>query len=969
MAFKKRIRLISILITIFLLNCGDNISENRQNSISDHMQPEISESSLSDDLNSIPEFIGDRWDEGFHEDEMPLWSLEEIESYLQNADPARREIIPAPQDAPNIVVVIADDLPRGLLGFEGNRRISTPNLDRLRGNGIYFDRFYLPLGQCAPSRAVLWTSLYPTDSGVETNGDRFHTSDTTVFPEWLGRHGYRTGFFGKCHIGTSNPGSLDRDWHFDSVFHTDGASRETPNTQDLYDFQVYLRKNAEPAVPGVFYTRMITERAIDFVQNPDDKPFFLWLAHRAPHPSTLADTGPNGEWDSAPPGAPRYRVEDMPSVLHSAKANDNLNGKPPQQRSSPSRFVHNVLAEKPNGLREHLRRAHEQVDYMDQQVGNLMNALDAAGKLDNTIFVFVSDNGAFFGERSMAVKGPFLYDEMVRVPLLISWPARLGQGETRDALVQSSDLAQTLLDAAGLPAMPDTSGQSFWSVAEGQNASHRKSVFFQYHSQKNVISKVRGVLKDQYKLSHHLATEYFSAPHIDAQQVPLVPMSPFTWELYDMQNDPNELNNLLPYVEGGGSAMATALSDPNRRPQLNNLLRTLAEYQTESNDGEGLRLVATEVRRTDEQRAELRWRSVKSKSGAEVRSTTEVIYRALGCQACPVFEVDHKLYRTLHTVTLEGLDPGQDYEALLFSFTASTNGGVARFIIPAAVGAEGLRSNSIDLDYRKNSYMTDVLDASGPEPPRSALCEVIGGSGAILVERVTEIGGCNDECRLTQDHPNRSCAWDGAKFREPSQALCRVVGGAGAVHHEGPLSRADCDHRCAEITASNPNSSCSWQGDVFREHPAALCQVIGGAQTVLLSEPMSSDECNQRCDVLLQNHPNASCSFGGNTLRHHPTEICAIDGGCGAPLMSELLTRNACFQACDARESLNPGRICRWGGETLRDRPISRCSIIGGGGAHLHISDANRCSCAQECEARANSNPNRTCLWGGENLR
>lgn len=636
----------------------------------------------------------------------------------------------------------------------------------------------------------------------------------------------------------------------------------------------------------------------------------------------------------------------MPSTLHPAKANDDLNGKPPQQRSSPSRFVHNVLVNKPGGLKEHLRRAHEQVDYMDQQIGDLMNALEAAGELDNTIFVFVSDNGAFFGERSMAVKGPFLYDEMVRVPLLISWPARLARGETRDALVQSNDLSQTLLEAAGLPEMPATSGQSFWSVVDGQSAHHRESVFFQYHSQKNVISKVRGVLKGQFKLSHHLATEYFSAPHVDAQQVPLVPMSPFTWELYDLQADPNELNNLLPYVEGGGSAMAVALADQNRRPRLNDLLRTLAEYQTESGDGEGLRLRSIQVRRLDGQHAELSWRSVKANSGGEVRSTTEVVYRALGCPACPVFEVDHKLYRNTHDVIIDGLDPGQDYEALLFSFTASTNGGVARFIIPAVEGAQGQRVSSTDLDYRKNSYVTNVRDASGPEAPRSALCEVIGGAGAILVERVTEIGACHDECRLAQDHQNRSCAWDGALFREPSQALCRVVGGAGNIHQEGPLSRADCELRCNEVIATHPNSACSWQGEVFRDHPAALCEVIGGAQAVLLSEPMSSDECEQRCDAFVQTNPNSACRFGGSTIRHHPTEMCSIDGGCGASLMSEVMTRNACFQECEAREGLNPGRTCRWGSETLRDRPTAHCAVIGGAGARLYESYTNRCTCA-----------------------
>ncbi len=117
-----------------------------------------------------------------------------------------------------------------MLGIEGNAVLKTPNIDALKTKGVHFDNFYLPIGQCAPSRTVLWTALYPTRSGVRSNGNRFSTSKTMVLPHWLHRRGYRTGFFGKCHIGTANPGSMDVDWHFDAIFHTEGESAKVPTS-------------------------------------------------------------------------------------------------------------------------------------------------------------------------------------------------------------------------------------------------------------------------------------------------------------------------------------------------------------------------------------------------------------------------------------------------------------------------------------------------------------------------------------------------------------------------------------------------------------------------------------------------------------------------------------------------------------------------------------------------------------------
>ncbi len=917
--------------------------------------------------------VGNLHEEGVWEDELPKWSEEEIAAYVRANRHRPTLADKAPAGAPNIVVVIADDMPRGILGFEGNSIIKTPNLDKLRANGVYFTNFYLPLGQCAPSRSVLWTSLYPTESGVETNGHLFKDASTMVLPLWLRQHGYRTGFFGKCHIGTSNPGSLDVDWHFDSIFHMEGDSAVDPAKFDMYNAKVHLLKNAAPAVPGVHLTRMITDRAMEFALQPSADPFFIWVAHRAPHPSTLADTGPNQQWSNSPPGSPHYSANQMPVALHPAKAGDSLAGKPPQQKNSPSRYGYNLFSAEPGGVSEHMRRAFEQVHYMDQQVGALMDGLAAAGKLENTVFVFLSDNGAFFGERKLCLKGPFLYDEMVRVPLVISWPAKLPKGVTNDALIQSTDLGQTLLEGAGLPAMPDNSGRSFWEVALGGERVHRRSVFFQYHSQKDVISKVRGVLKDGYKLSHHLATWYFSQPNDNAAAVPLVLFSPFTWELYDLQSDPNELTSLLPYVEKGPSALQPKLADPAWRPRLNDLLRTLAEYQTEALDDEGLSLASVSVTRTSQGSATVSWQSLKASAQAPVNATTEVVYRKQGCPLCTVYEVDHKSYVSDHSVTLDGLEAGAAYEALLFSLTASTNGGVARVVVPASPGqsAGAVAEEAVSLSYRAEGYKTQVAASSGPDPMPEAQCHITGGAGALLLDAVNEYSACIDECRqLLQTNPNSKCMWDGNVFQMPPSSLCKVIGGAGTLLFEAPTSWEDCLSQCAQLTQTNPNAACNWHGEVFQDHAGGTCLVEGGAGAQLyLAGDTSFDFCKLQCALLTVDHPNAACFWAEVVIQPHPTATCFIEGGCDAPLFTQTLTNFECVQQCDAFQVSNPSCACYWNSQIFHDHPTSTCTITGGAGKLLFEGSATKCTCVNNCTSWTQSNPNCHCVWGAETIK
>lgn len=713
-------------------------------------------------------------DEVLSEDAPPDFGIEATAGHVAEA-PA--ELAAAPAGIPNIVVIIADDLPRGMFGFEGNALIDTPHLDALKKGGVYFDNFYLPIGQCAPSRAILWTGLFPTQSGVETNGQLFKNPNVPVLPLALHDNGYRTGFFGKCHIGTSDPRDLDVRWKFDSIFHSDGGAKAPVGFEvNLWDPLIYQIVNISGAAPGVHFTKLITDKAIEFIQRESaaNRPFFVWLAHRAPHPVTLADTGPDGEWSNAPPDQ-IYNRDAMPPVLTAAKANDTLEGKPPQQASSPSRWFYGEVMTRPGGIKEQIRRAFEQVRYLDTQVGRLTDELQRLGLRENTLVVVLSDNGAFFGERGLAGKGPFNYDEITRVPLVMNWPARFPAGVTKHALIQSTDLSATLLEAATLAKLPGSMSSSFLPLADGSKAddSHRASIFFQYHSQKDVVSQVRGVLKNGFKLSHYLYSHYFAyAPEGGApmdELVPLVDHSAATFELYDLKNDPNELHNLLPYVDMQPSALWLSSRDAVERKRLNDLLRTMAEHQTNTGDGTGLRLDRLAVKRLDSTRAAISWRSVKTSSGADVQASAEVVFRAKDCGSCQAYEVDLKHSQVDHNVTLTALSANTAYEALIYSISDTSNGGFARYIIPAAPGQSGYAGQGNPrLSYVWNSYETVVKEQSGPVAQAVARCLIISQKGYVFADYQGLNKVCVDDCRTRwSKNPSRTCSWDGKVFQQP----------------------------------------------------------------------------------------------------------------------------------------------------------------------------------------------------------
>ena len=318
----------------------------------------------------------------------------------------------ATPEAPNIIVIFADDLGYKDVSFNGAEEITTTNLDRLAAEGITFTNGYVTAPVCSLSRSGLLTGRYPARFGMEANiaYNPFDKSlglptDEKLLPFYLDNAGYSTGVVGKWHLGAAQKFTpLERGFDYYYGFLGGGHDYWDVDASDAGNkFLLALAENRTPASFTGYLTDALTDKAIEFVNKDRDQPFFLFLPYNAPHDPFQAP------WE---------------------------------------------LTQKYGHISDYERRVYlAMVDSLDQNVGRLLEALEQSGKRDNTIIFFLSDNG---GD---AIRGPMdngelrggkksLYEGGIRVPFVASWPARWPQGETYDPVVISLDIAATVLAQA-----------------------------------------------------------------------------------------------------------------------------------------------------------------------------------------------------------------------------------------------------------------------------------------------------------------------------------------------------------------------------------------------------------------------------------------------------------------------------------------------------------------------------------------
>lgn len=419
---------------------------------------------------------------------------------------------------PNIVFILLDDLRADELRCDGHPFVDTPNIDRLAREGALFRNAFVTTPLCSPSRASYLTGQYAHTHRITDNTDRSPLSHRLItFPRLLHDRGYKTGFIGKWHMGVDDsprPG-FDR-W----VSFKGQGSYLSPE----------LNVDGKPVRTSGYVTDIFTDYAEAFLKQDHRKPFFLWLAHKAVHPELVqyADgsvSDPNGGV-FIPADRHKALYRDRPIVRHPNAAH------PPDGKPALLRKIGGLppLGPKTGTDDETVRNRLRMVVAVDESVARIRKVLEESGQLDNTVFVFTSDEGYFLGEHGLSAERRLAYEESVRIPLIMRYPRLVRAGSTIEPFALNIDIAPTMLELAGMPAHPQMQGRSLVKLLRGNPKSWRTSFLIEYFSDR-VFPRVlnmgyQAVRTDRWKYIH-----YTELAGMD--------------ELYDLKADPYEMKNLV----------------------------------------------------------------------------------------------------------------------------------------------------------------------------------------------------------------------------------------------------------------------------------------------------------------------------------------------------------------------------------------------------------------------------------------
>jgi arylsulfatase A-like enzyme len=437
-------------------------------------------------------------------------------------------------ERPNILFILSDDHAAHAVSAYGSRINRTPNIDRLARDGALFRNCFAVNSICAPSRASILTGVYGHVNGVTTNARRLR-ADLVTFPELLQQAGYATALVGKWHL-KHPPEGFDHSCvlpgqgaYFNPVMIADGKKRQ---------FSGYV-------------SEVITEEALRWLGQRDSrKPFCLLVHHKAPH----------ANWEPGPRYADLFRDGPIPEPT---TFNDDYATRGQAIREHRL-FVGPKLWELHYQRRfgqisatvseEEVRRWVYQrfiTDYLrcvasvDESVGRLLDHLDAAGLAEDTIVIYTSDQGFFLGDHGLYDKR-FMYEESIRMPLLVRWPGKTRSGSEMDPIVLNVDFAPTLLDLAGVSPPDAMQGRSFLPLLRGERPPDwRRAMYYRFYEQAYGIGPHEGVRTSRYKLIHYLYGDH-------------------AWELYDLEQDPDELHNVF----GDSRYSVVAVQLPARLAQL-----------------------------------------------------------------------------------------------------------------------------------------------------------------------------------------------------------------------------------------------------------------------------------------------------------------------------------------------------------------------------------------------------------------
>ncbi|MCY1722458.1 sulfatase [Prolixibacteraceae bacterium Z1-6] len=459
---------------------------------------------------------------------------------------------------PNILFIMSDDHAYQAISAYNDKLIHTPNIDKIAEQGIIYNKAFVTNSICAPSRAVILTGKYSHLNGVKGNSEVFDGSQQTV-PKLLQKNGYQTAIVGKWHL-KSHPTGFDY-WNV------------LPGQGDYYNPD-FIKQGKDTVYQG-YVTELITKLSLDWLKKrKKDQPFFLMMHHKAPHRSwmpaiknlALFDDKdfplPDNFYDSYEGRealkTQKLTVKDHMDIRMDFKVPCNdcdtsdinfwapgeywrrLDRLTPEERKQweesykkeETEFLE-VKDDETKYDQWKFRRYME--DYLrciasvDESVGEVLQFLNETGLDENTVVIYTSDQGFYLGEHGLFDKR-FMYEEALRTPLMIKYPKEIDKGASSGLLVQNLDIAPTILDLAQLEKPGGMQGKSLRETWKSDSVKWRDAIYYHFYEKGWGVPMHYGIRTDRYKLIHY----YGEVDH---------------WELYDLQNDPAEMNNLYGNVD------------------------------------------------------------------------------------------------------------------------------------------------------------------------------------------------------------------------------------------------------------------------------------------------------------------------------------------------------------------------------------------------------------------------------------
>jgi len=410
---------------------------------------------------------------------------------------------------PNVVFILTDDQRWDGMSCAGHPFLKTPNMDRIANEGVRFANMFVTTSLCSPCRASYLSGLYAHTHKVVNNFTDYPVN-LPGYHRRLHEAGYETAYIGKWHMGEQ---SDEQRPGFDYWASHKGQGKYFDNTFNINGKRQSLKG---------YYTHRVTELAVDWLKRARARrrPFLLILGHKAPH----CPFEPEPKYANA---FSDVKIEKPPT------ANDTGKGKPEwiRQRVPTWHGIDGPLF----GAKEYgkfIRTFLATLLSVDDSVGEIYSALKAIGELDNTLLLYGSDNGSMLGEHG-AVDKRTMYEESIRVPLLVRYPELIREPRVVNEMVLTEDVAPSILDICGARPLQKIHGMSWKNLLRGWAIWGRKSWHYEYNYEKEFpyTPNVRGVRTDDWKYIHY--------PNGDDQP------DKYIAELYNLKADPLETNNLI----------------------------------------------------------------------------------------------------------------------------------------------------------------------------------------------------------------------------------------------------------------------------------------------------------------------------------------------------------------------------------------------------------------------------------------